>query len=158
MRALTVWQPWASLIMIGAKPWEFRGKSFRDYGNAPAVGERIVIHAGARPVKPVEVEDLLKRLGRPNDHTGLVEDRARELLERIRAAHKYRLIPLAVGLGTAVIGEPKLSPEIFDIEVADGDRGNFNWGWPLSDIAWFEMPIPMRGMQGFWNWPGRIAA
>jgi len=24
MKALTIWQPWASLIMIGAKPFEFR--------------------------------------------------------------------------------------------------------------------------------------
>jgi hypothetical protein len=24
MKALTIWQPWASLIMIGAKPVEFR--------------------------------------------------------------------------------------------------------------------------------------
>lgn len=24
MKALTIWQPWASLIMIGAKPYEFR--------------------------------------------------------------------------------------------------------------------------------------
>jgi hypothetical protein len=25
MKAITVWQPWASLIAIGAKPYEFRG-------------------------------------------------------------------------------------------------------------------------------------
>ena len=24
MRALTIWQPWASLIIIGAKPFEWR--------------------------------------------------------------------------------------------------------------------------------------
>ena len=24
MKGLTIWQPWASLIMIGAKPYEFR--------------------------------------------------------------------------------------------------------------------------------------
>jgi hypothetical protein len=26
MKALTIWQPWATLIMIGAKPHEFRGQ------------------------------------------------------------------------------------------------------------------------------------
>jgi len=25
MKALTIWQPWASLIMAGYKPYEFRG-------------------------------------------------------------------------------------------------------------------------------------
>lgn len=44
MRALTVWQPWASLIAVGAKPYEFRSWP------APAwiVGQRIAIHAGVR--------------------------------------------------------------------------------------------------------------
>ena len=47
MKALTIWQPWASLIAMGAKPYEFRGwkppKSL--------IGQRLAIHAGARPVK-----------------------------------------------------------------------------------------------------------
>lgn len=42
--ALTVWQPWATLIAIGAKPFEFRGWA------APKAyqGQRIAIHAGSR--------------------------------------------------------------------------------------------------------------
>lgn len=151
MRAVTVWQPWASLIMVGAKPWEFRGRSFLAYANHPQIGERIVIHAGARPVKPAEVDDLLHRLGRKNDHTGLIEAPARQLLERVRAAYKCRLLPLGAALGTAVIGEPKLSPDIFGIPVADSDRGNFNYGWPMSDLRPFKAPIPMKGSQGFFN-------
>jgi len=30
IRAITIWQPWASLIIIGAKPYEFRTRSFLD--------------------------------------------------------------------------------------------------------------------------------
>lgn len=48
--ALTIWQPWASLIVADAKPWEFRGwaapKAYR--------GKRIAIHAGARPPRAGE--------------------------------------------------------------------------------------------------------
>ena len=55
MKALTIWQPWASLIMIGAKPYEFRGRSYLAYINHPQPGERMAIHAGARPVRPTEV-------------------------------------------------------------------------------------------------------
>lgn len=29
MKALTVWQPWASLIIMGAKPYEFRKWDYR---------------------------------------------------------------------------------------------------------------------------------
>ena len=54
MKALTIWQPWASLIMAGAKPYEFRG------WRAPRsiIGQRIVIHAAARKVDRVEVFNL----------------------------------------------------------------------------------------------------
>ena len=37
MKALTIWQPWASLIMVGAKPYEFRPKSYLKYVGAPAI-------------------------------------------------------------------------------------------------------------------------
>lgn len=154
--ALTVYQPWASLIMIGAKPYEFRHASYLDarayHGVRPAPGDRIVVHASARKVKPAEVEDLLKRLGTDADATGLVVDRARELLEQVRASFKYRLLPLGVGLGTAVIGKPRNAGAIFTGLRHDSDRGNFNWAWPLSDAREFAQPIPARGQQGFWLW------
>jgi hypothetical protein len=98
VKALTIWQPWASLIMVGAKPFEFRPKSYLRYINAPAIGERIIIHAGARPVKPAEVEDLLKRIDvEDNTATGLYAAIARQVLERCRAAVKYQALPLGCG-------------------------------------------------------------
>ena len=157
MKALTIWQPWASLIMVGAKPFEFRGWDFQQRERG-LVGQRIVIHAGARPVKPAEVIDLLKRLGSDDDMTGLVVDKARALLDRVNAAHKCKLLPLAAGLGTVVLGRPRNAGLIFGANVADSDRGAFNFAWPLSDIKPFDAPIPVRGAQGFWNWPYREAS
>lgn len=158
MKALVIWQPWASLIMIGAKPHEFRGKSYRLYINAPKVGERIVIQSGARPVRPNEVEDLLRRLDAEADGTAPLHgrtcldlDKARDLLLKVRAAHKYRLLPLSAALGTVVLGEPMLACDLFKMDVADSDRGNFNWAWPLTDIRHFEPPFPMTGRQGFFD-------
>jgi hypothetical protein len=151
MKAFTIWQPWASLIMIGAKPFEFRHWDYRE--REPALeGQRIVIHAGTRPVKPREVDELLARLGTPDDMTGLVIDTARDLLLKVRAAHKYRLLPLAAGLGTAVLGRPRNAGTIFT-GISDSDRGEFNWAWPLTDIQYFSAPIEQRGLQGFWHWP-----
>jgi len=37
--------------MIGAKPYEFRGRSYPAYINHPLPRERISIHAGARYVQ-----------------------------------------------------------------------------------------------------------
>lgn len=158
MKAITIWQPWASLVMIGAKPHEFRGRSYRDYINAPKVGERIVIQAGARPIRPAEIEDLLSRIAAETAGTaGLLGrtcldlDKARDLLLKVRAAHKYRLLPLSMALGTVVLGEPILSCDLFQMNVADSDRGEFNWAWPLTDIQHFEPPFPMSGRQGFFD-------
>jgi hypothetical protein len=161
VKAITIWQPWASLIMIGAKPNEFRPSSFldrRSYRNGPAVGERIVIQAGARPVRSAEIEDLLRRIDAEEkgtslsyERTCLVLDKARELLLKVRAAHKYRLLPLGMALGTALLGEPVLACDLFRIAVSDSDRGYFNWAWPLSDIRHFEPPFPLKGSQGFFE-------
>lgn len=158
MKALTIWQPWASLIMVGAKPFEFRPKSFLAYMAAPAIGETIVIHAGTRPVKPAEIEDLLTRLDDDDNTTGLVAAIAREVLERCRAAAKYQALPLGCGLGTATIGKPRNAGQLFRMPVADSDRAaedssRYNWAWPLSNVHPFDAPIPTRGFQGFWKWP-----
>jgi hypothetical protein len=162
MKALTIWQPWASLIVVGAKPYEFRPKSY--LSNAPAIGERIIIHAGARPVKPEEVNDLLKRLDvEDNTTTGLYAAIARQVLERCRAAAKYQALPLGCGLGTAVLGKPRNAGTLFGGSVADSNRAAedlsaYNWAWPLEKIQPFDAPVPMRGAQGFWVWPEKISA
>jgi hypothetical protein len=163
MKALTIWQPWASLIMVGAKPFEFRPKSYLRYPGHPAVGELIVIHASARPVKPDEVEDLLAALGHSADHTALEPVSARTLLKRCRAAHKYQALPLGCGLGTVALGTPRNASTLFRGAVADSNRAAadesaYNWAWPINDVRPFDAPIPMRGAQGFWNWPERAEA
>src|SRR4051812_4622894 len=62
MMALTIWQPWASLIMAGAKPNEWR------FWSLPPkyIGQQIVIHAGARRVVLSEIEDLIYDLEHEN--------------------------------------------------------------------------------------------
>jgi hypothetical protein len=152
IRAITIWQPWASLIIIGAKPYEFRDPSYLAYINHPQHGERIAIHAGARPVKREEVLDLLARLDGHWSATGLIDLHARPLLKRVIAAHKCRLLPLGAVLGTAVIGKPRNAGTLFGRTVEDSDRGLFNWAWPLIGIEKFDVPVPARGQQGFWRW------
>jgi len=152
MRALTIWQPWASLIMIGAKPIEFRDWDYRT--RYPKVeGARIVIQAGARPVKLAEVEDMLARCWSYGRLTPFGAA-ALPLLQRLQAAYKCRgVVELAAGLGTAVLGTPRLIDGLFD--KPDSDRlMHHQWAWPLSDIEPFAAPVPARGAQGFWHWPG----
>lgn len=83
MKALTVWQPWASLIMLGAKPYEFRRWDYR-VRDKSIVDQRIAIHAGARAMKKDEIEDILERLD--DKISSLDPTIARPLCERILAS------------------------------------------------------------------------
>lgn len=149
--AFTVWQPWATLIVAGLKPYEFRRYPAPRFVR----GNRIAIHAGARPVKKAEVEDLLKRLRTQGEEwtTALVVVPAIELLERVHLSPG--MLPLASVLGTATMGEPIPASRIPDLGVpaADSDRVDHHmWGWPMLDIERFDVPVPARGAQGFWRW------
>ena len=67
-------------------------------------------------------------------------------------------LPMACGIGTAVVGEPRLGTAIaeeFGVPRAnDSARDEHaNWGWPMLDIEAWPTPIPMRGAQGLWTWP-----
>jgi hypothetical protein len=159
MKALTIWQPWASLIIAGAKPYEFR--SWRP--PASIIGQRIVVHASARKMDMDQVSNLFSLLALRDKcetialraaETCLIPDKAIPILNR---AFNYGL-PLACGIGTAIVGEPRLGTEIaeeFGVPRAnDSDRDEHaNWGWPMLDIESWEAPIPMKGKQGLWNWP-----
>ena len=151
MKALTIWQPWATLIVAGAKPYEFRG------WRAPRsiIGQRIVIHAAARKVSIPECNVLALSLSYGGDsaaQTCLHADLAIPILEA-----PYKL-PLSCGLGTAIVGEPRNGVDIageFGLSWAnDSDRQDHaNWGWPLLEIERWPEPVPMKGAQGFWTWP-----
>jgi hypothetical protein len=148
VKALTIYQPWATLIMAGAKPYEFRGWDYRP--REPALeGQRIVIHASARPIKRREVQDILMRLDEGS--TGLLVDVARPIVER--ALTTPGVFPLASGLGTAVLGTARNAAALFRGVVNDSDRLDHSlWAWPLTDIRSFEPIVPARGLQGFWLW------
>jgi hypothetical protein len=151
--ALTIWQPWASLIMAGCKPYEFR--------TWPAPrhrwGQRIAIHAAARPVRKAEVAEWLLRLRGPDAWaTAMHNEPAIEILEKIHPSPG--ILPIGVVLGTALLGEPRRGSEI--VEEFGGPLSNAareqhsHWGWPLTEIEPFDEPVPARGAQGFWTWSG----
>lgn len=162
MKALTIWQPWASLIIAGAKPFEFRGWRVPQ----AMIGQRIVIHAGARPIRLAEVDDLKSRLdGDDRWTTGLQAAEALPILLRAAAKasadffsdERVEPLPMSAGIGTAVIGEPisgAVAAETFGHRMNDSDRNDHaNWAWPMLNIEAWPEPIAMRGAQGFWHWP-----
>ncbi len=155
MKALTIWQPWATLIAVGAKPYEFRSWAAPRW----VIGKRIAIHAGARPVRKAEVSDLIYRLG---TKTGtcpcLRPEIAMQLLARVLSGFP---LPLSCIVATAVVGEPKLgnacAKEFGWNAGNDSDReGPFNWGWPMLDVEPVMPPVEARGAQGIWDFSGSL--
>jgi hypothetical protein len=155
MKTLTVWQPWASLIIIGAKPFEFRTWDYRTHF-PNLVDQRIVIHASQRTIRPQEVMALLARIAR-KDGT-LRNDKALPLLERLIAAHKCQgVLELGAALGTAVLRVPRRIAGNFSTTDAKKTYESM-WAWPLDSIDHWKEPEPMKGLQGFWDYQGRMAA
>lgn len=146
MKALTIWQPWASLIMLGWKPYEFRSWA------APrsVVGQRIVIHASARRVRDDEIMEIITGESqscwpvRPGSHTF---EQAEEWLRDLRR-NKIAAI-YSAGLGTVLLGAPKTAREL---SPGDDRVDPKMWGWPVSEPELFIEPIKCNGAQGFWNW------
>lgn len=155
MKALTVWQPWASLITIGAKPWEFRGWNFTDRpGLRRFVGQRIVIHAGAHKPSFEECEEIEARIH--EGESALDRDLALPIIINCMASIRGKRplpVPLSAALGTVTLGQPRRAYDLFVDKVDDPDRLDPDmYAWPVSDPQPFPEPIPAAGAQGFWNW------
>ncbi len=152
MKALTLWQPWASLIALGVKPFEFRGWK----PPAKAVGTRIAVHAASRRARRIEIAWLVSELERGENGRVALH---REALELLRGTGPGDW-PLSCIVCTAVLGEPLGGLEAarsMGAEINDSDReGTFNWAWPMNDIV--AVPsLPCRGAYGLWPVPADLA-
>ncbi|MDC7787997.1 hypothetical protein PQJ75_13960 [Rhodoplanes sp. TEM] len=177
MKIITVFQPWASLIAIQAKPYEFRERPYNHYINPPETGERIGIHAAQRPVRLSEVGNLLDRLDShdPDDTPCLVEEIARPFLMRAyawlvaeREAGLRRRRSAAVTVDTAEIAAAMghadalrlpLGAIVCTAVIGKPMRGDdtFNWGWPMQDVEPVVPPFPCKGSQGWWQYNGALS-
>jgi hypothetical protein len=151
---LTVWQPWASLMIEEIKPYEFRDWTFLDPrpGIRPTVGQRIVIHAAKRPMRPAEIRAALDRLY--DGHAdGMRAGAAIDLLEAVW--RRERTLPHAAALGSVELGQPVRCTALFPDD--DGVAPN-KWAWPLQAVRRWLHPHPISGAQGFWPWPHPLEA
>ena len=134
LRALTLHQPWASLIAEGHKMYETRSWP------APfdAVGHDIIIHAG-------------KRVDRSFANSPL----ATQLL-----GGTYRLpvgAAVAIARLDAVERTERARMWLSDTEQRLGDFSAGRFAWKLVYVRRLRKPIPMRGLQGLWPVPDELA-
>lgn len=141
MRALTIWQPWASMIVGGWKPREFR------YWAAPTsiVGQRIVIHAGARAMKAGELRDIMDYVCSTDGVRDGIDPRCMD-----RVWRREEEMPMSAGLGTATLGAPRIP--LHRLPALGDPCRRTTYAWPMLDVEKWVVPVPMKGAQGFWEW------
>lgn len=152
MKAITIWQPWASLILHGFKRYEFRGWKPND----ALIGQRIAIHAGARRIPNREFQVIRHQLARGGGPRMGLEDGAGEWMEEY-AGVRCSSLPHGAVIATAVLESAVLADKIvgeFGVPVEnDSDRGDhFNYAWKLTDVRPVMPPDFCRGKQGWWMW------
>lgn len=138
MKALPLWQPWASLIAIGAKRIETR------HWPAPPrlIGERIAIHATKRTTE----------LWLCEEHPFSEYDLDHETL------------PLGAIVATSVIDRCTEMSELGIAELEDTMPHEYAFGlyeigrfaWILRDVERLEAPVPFRGSQGIFDVPDAL--
>ncbi len=135
MPALTLWQPWASLAMIGRKRHETRSWPIP----AKLHGHRIAIHAGS---------------GRPP--ASMITDELDALCRDAFGPEWRRSIPYGAVLGTCrVSGHWRTDRFPGDVDHDDLVSGIWTpgrWAWRLDDVLTLPDPVPASGAQGIWSW------
>jgi len=135
MKALSIKQPWASLIVLGYKDIENRTWPLPSYMK----GQRIYIHASSTPDRISNV-DLLRLREILSVETWVS---VREMLYDKRGRKR----PWPLG---SIVGEVTI---VDCITHSDNDRDWFTgpYGFILADPESYEKPIPYRGRLGFFE-------
>jgi hypothetical protein len=149
MKALTLWQPWASLIAIGAKRVEtrcwttkYRGElAIHSAGNMPPNWLGASRHqAGFRD----ELAEVLNSRRDRDDRNGFrVDDAVRKLPfgKVLCIVRLQEIIPTAL-----VRDEVSQRDRIF----GNYEEGRYAWFLELKEV--FDLPIPAKGSRMLWNW------
>lgn len=128
MRAISLWEPWASLMAMGAKRIETR-----DWQTS--VRGEMAIHAAKRPFHPaqwpVELGMWLDRVGMKTWGYGCV---------------------VAVGQLVDCVPVEQIRDTLSAQERAFGNFAAGRYAWVFSDVRRLDTPIHAKGSQGFWNW------
>lgn len=133
MKALTLWQPWATLIALGVKQWETR--SWMTYERA-----RIAIHAAKRPVEPSELNDDIRQALRASGFAVDGSDLPRGVI--VCTAELTSCVRADIAKINFGIGVP---------EIRFGDFSAGRYAWHLTDVRRVEPPIAVRGGQRLWD-------
>lgn len=135
MKAISLWQPWASLVAHGLKHFETRHWSTQYRGT-------LAIHAAKRPALLTECNPTI--------------------INALNDVGYWKLSELPYGCIVCVVNLVDCEPTeqvinrtwfktIAHTELHFGDYTPRRFAWQL-DNPYSQLNIPARGSQGFWEW------
>lgn len=143
MKVISIWQPWATLLVQGFKVFETRGWA------APKslIGQRIGI-ASTKSWHPAQRSAA--------DHVGF-----QVYFSELGLPHPEEL-PRGYLLGTVLLDSCELMTAEFMDDVSDEEK-SYGW-WEEGRYAWRTIdpiplitPIVIQGRQGIYDWHGKLS-
>ncbi len=124
MKALTIKEPWATLIIDGYKHYEFRSWKTNYRG-------KILIHAGLSLEK-----DMLERF------------------KNYPIQCSKGMIIGEATLIDCILVDKNLNQQLRDIDPVVYGQSNHveKYAWKLENVIKYDHPIPAKGMLGLWNY------
>lgn len=146
MKAITVWQPWATLLATGQKHNETRSWRTNYRGE-------ILIHAAKT--------DPLRGICMMPDEAW---EQALIALDLPEEFNRFEKFPTGAIIGKANLVDCFQIDEAYrrklqrenPAELAFGDYSIGRYAWVMAEPVLFDKPIPASGKQGLWNWEGEL--
>jgi hypothetical protein len=134
MKALSLWEPWASAVVLGIKKIETRSWDTRHHGI-------LLIHAAKHP--PEDLPNLLRHLQRAFEPEPL----------HFNLGYLIGMVNVVRTMRTEHIST---YTDVGPSELEWGDYRPGRYGWFLTNPCPFKQPIPYRGRQGLFEVPEEI--
>lgn len=167
MKAITIWQPWASLLAIGAKKYETRSWATNYRGP-------IAIHAAKKDPCMISfigldefdaaASEALEKAGQSYTWCLLPKGKIIATAELVNVwyivAHPGTNIDIAkhIPIGAESMTNDKHATDFSDYfvpteqEILFGDWTPGRYAWELANVKMLPEPIPAKGQQRIWNW------
>ena len=153
MKAITIWQPWASLLAHGVKKFETRGWPTKYRGP-------IAIHAALKEVKdlPEEVKELLRDISELPSGAIIATAELVNVWYIVYNPGADVDVAKNIPIGAESITTDKRAPDFGDYfvptkqEMALGDWTPGRYAWELQNVKLLSEPVKIKGKQGLWDW------
>ncbi len=153
MRAITLWQPWASLLACGAKQFETRSWGTQYRGP-------IAIHAAAKNPNCADIfgmmsEDMIDSV---REALGIVDFAELPRGAIIATAELVGCWPTVapariegmVSTGKMIKAAGPVSVHGNELQFGDWTPGRY--AWEFANMKMLDKPVPAKGGQRIWNW------